>query len=809
MTISFNWLKDFISVAESPEEIAALLTGTGLEVEKIEKFESIKGGLEGVVIGTVLTCDRHPNADKLSCTTVSIGTGTSLNIVCGAPNVAAGQRVVVALAGTTIYTFTGEEITLKSTKIRGALSEGMLCAADEIGTGSSHDGILVLDTPLPDGSPAAAYFKPYSDYIFEIGLTPNRADAASHYGVARDLRAVLNRPLNFVAKADFNKAEKLPPFNVQVRNKEACIRYSGICLHNIKIGPSPDWLQNRLKAIGLNPINNIVDITNYICHHLGQPLHAFDLSAIRGNQIIIDNLPAGTLFRTLDGKDRKLSENDLMICDGQGGMCIAGVFGGLNSGVGTTTTDIFLESACFSPDSVRKTSQHHQLVTDASFRFARGTDPNITLIALSYASRMIEEICGATVSSGLTDIYPVPVPNREFRIKDKKINDLIGIELSRAIILPILRNLDIQVIRETESEIYVSVPPYRVDVTQEADIAEEILRIYGFNRIPLTDGVGSGYLADFPEKDPDQIRRILGEVLTGAGYYEILTNSLSGEHYNAANNFVLEAGDQIRILNKLSEEQGAMRQTLLFSGLEVVAHNLNRKATDLRLFEFGKIFWKQSGHGAEQYGEGERLGLFITGFSSPESWMDKPREASYHDLAQTVQNILQRCNATKFKTETSAVSWLQYGIDLWRGKEKAGLLGLVNDSVLKNFGIKQPVFFAEIDTKMLFQAINSKVEIRELSRFPKVRRDLSLVLNKEIRFSDIQTLIFQTEKKLIKETGVFDVYEGKNIPQGKKAYAISFTLQDEQKTLTDHEIDQVMERLINSFEQKLGAVIRK
>ena len=523
---------------------------------------------------------------------------------------------------------------------------------------------------------------------------------------------------------------------------------------------------------------------------------------------MVQTLPAETIFKTLDGKERKLSSNDLMICDADGGMCIGGVFGGLNSGVKDTTTGIFLESACFSPDYIRKTSQHHQLVTDASFRFARGTDPNNTVIALHRAVKMIQEICGGTVASALTDIYPSPVPNREFHVSDGRISALIGKDLGREVTHPILKNLDILISEETETGFKVSVPPYRVDVTQEADITEEILRIYGFNSIPLSETVGAGFLADFPEKDPDQIKRILGEVLTGAGYSEILTNSLSGENFNSSNNFILEAGEQVTILNKLSEEQGALRQTLLFTGLEVVSHNLNRKATDLKLFEFGKIYWKQQTE-KDKYQEGERLALFLTGLSTPESWMDKPRTVGYHDLAQTVQNLLQRSNATKFKSETSAASWLQYGTDLWRGKEKAGTLGLVKDSVLKNFGIRQPVFFAELNTAMLIQGINNKFEVQDLSRFPKVRRDLSLVLDKGIRFSQIRDLIYQTEKKLITDTNVFDVYEGKNIPDGKKAYAISFTLQDEQKTLTDSEIDQVMDRLINSFEEKLGAIIRK
>ena len=811
MTISYNWLTEFISMEATPEAVAAMLTGAGLEVESISKYETVKGSLEGVVIGTVLTCGRHPNADKLSVTTVSVGQDRPLAIVCGAPNVAAGQRVAVALPGTTLHPVSGESITLKTTKIRGEVSEGMICAEDELGLGSSHDGIMVLDTTLPDGSPAAGYFNMTTDHVFEIGLTPNRADAASHMGVARDLRAILNHPLNLPDVSSFQVPEGAAPPLVTVENKEGCIRYSGVSLTGIQVGESPDWLKDRLKSIGLSPINNVVDITTFVCHELGQPLHAFDQEKIRGGAVIVKCLPGGTRFTTLDGKERELKERDLMICDAEGGMCIAGVFGGLNSGITASTVNVFLESACFSPAYIRKTSQVHQLVTDASFRFARGTDPNLTLFALKRAAGLITAICGGSVSSALLDWYPEPVQNRVFRVRDARIDQLIGVSLSRDITLPILENLDISSSDMDEEGYTVSVPPYRVDVVQEADIAEEILRIYGFNSIPLTEHVGADFLAEFPEKDFDKFKRTLGETLAGGGFFEVLTNSLSNERYNDRHHFSFAGGEQITILNKLSEEQGALRQTLLFTGLEVAAHNINRKETDLKLFEFGKIHWRttQPGEPVERYHEAEKLSLYLTGLSGRESWQDKPRATSFHDLAQEVSNILAKCNATGFKQENLDHPCLEYGVQLSRGPQVAGWLGKVSNSVGREFGIRQPIFYAELDARVLFQSANPKFTIRETPRFPKVRRDLSLVLDRAVTFSQIREIISQTEKKMVRDVMVFDVYEGKNIPEGKKAYAIGLTLLDEEKTLTDAEIDKVMDRLIQSFEQKLGAIIRK
>ena len=812
MKISHQWLSDFIELSESPEEIAALLTGSGLEVESIQQYETVKGGLRGVVIGTVRACEKHPNADKLHLTTVSVGSGEPLKIVCGAPNVSVGQRVAVALTGTTLYTFGGTVITLKSTKIRGEASEGMICAEDELGIGPSHDGIIVLNTELPDGTPASEYFLPYEDVVYEIGLTPNRADAASHLGVARDLKALLKRNVKIPAVSKQTVDNDQREFSVKIENSEGCIRYSGILLENIKVSESPDWLKNKLKAIGLHPINNVVDVTNYVCHGLGQPMHAFDAERIKGKKVVIKTLQEGTNFVTLDGKERKLKATDLMICDGEGGMCIAGIFGGASSGITASTTKVFLESACFAPSYIRKTSQHHQLTTDASFRFARGTDPNLTMMALEYAIGLLTEVAGAKVTSKAWDIYPQPIAHRTFKVSHSRINDLIGANLSTETTFPILNSLDIEVSNVSGDTYVVSVPPYRVDVMQEADVAEEVLRIYGFNAIPLQEHAGSNFIAEFPEKDLNKLKKSIGEMLSGKGYQEILTNSLSSEHFNSANGFSTDEGSQITILNKLSEDQGALRQTLLFTGLEVLAYNINRKEENLKLFEIGKVYWKngrQEMKGQEAYGECEKIAIFITGLSSPESWQDQSRNSTFHDLVSAVKSLQAKTNCNGFKEEPSDHSCLQFGVRLIRGKKILGHMGSVKPAVLKNFGIKQAVWFAELDLALLMEGIKSSFTVREVPKFPKVRRDLSLVIDKQVNFKQIQDLIQESEKLLITQIGVFDVYEGKNLPEGKKAYALSFVLQDDEKTLTESQIDGVMEKLMHTFEQKLGAVIRK
>jgi phenylalanyl-tRNA synthetase beta chain len=804
MTISYNWLKEYIDIPESAEDIGKVLTSTGLEVEKVEEHETVKGGLKGLVIGTVITCAKHPNADKLSVTTVDVGGDKILPIVCGAPNVAAGQRVVVATPGTTVYPSKGEPFTIKNAKIRGEQSEGMICAEDEVGLGESHAGIMVLNTDVPNGTPAAQYFNIQSDYILEIGLTPNRADAASHIGVVRDIKASKNRAIKLPSVDSFKVDNKNLVIPVEVENKEACPRYSGLTISGIKVTESPDWLKNRLLSIGLTPINNIVDITNYICHEFGQPMHAFDADQITGGKVIVKTLPAGSKFTTLDNKERTLLANDLMICNAQEGMCIAGVFGGTKSGITENTKNIFLESAYFSADYIRKTSLHHQLKTDASFRFERGTDPNITVYALKRAALLVKELAGGQISSDIVDIYPTPIENRVFEVKDKNIHRLIGKVIPRDEMFGILERLDIKITAQTDDTFTVSVPPYRVDVLQEADITEEILRIYGFNNIELSDTASTDYLAEFPVKSIDKYKRNIGEMLIGNGFYEIWTNSLTNQSYQEKNKLTFK-GEAVEILNKLSEEQGILRQTLLFTGLEVCAYNINRKQKDLKLYEFGKIYYKEAG----KYNEEERLVLFMTGNVETENWRHKTQSVTYYDLAQQVQHVLQKSGVTNVKQETIKDQLLEYGSKLLWGNEEIGMLGKLKPALLKDFGVKQEIFYAELNTSLLFQAANPKLVIKEVAKFPEVRRDLSLVLDKQVNFNEISNVVLNTEKRLIKNIIAFDVYEGENIPQGKKAYALGFTLLDETKTLTDDEIDKTMNRLMKAFEEKLGAVIRK
>jgi phenylalanyl-tRNA synthetase beta chain len=805
MTISYNWLKQYVDIPESAEEIGKVLTSTGLEVEKVESFDTVKGGLKGLVIGEVLTCVKHPNADKLSVTTVDVGAGKPSQIVCGASNVAAGQKVVVALPGATVHPTKGDAFTIKSAKIRGELSEGMICAEDEIGLGESHAGIMVLNTDAANGTPADKYFNIESDFVIEIGLTPNRADAASHVGVARDIKASKKRKLNLPSVDAFGSANKNLPIPVAVEDAEACPRYSAVTMTNVKVGESPAWLKNRLLAIGLTPINNIVDITNFICHELGQPMHAFDADQITGGKVIVKTLAAGTKFTTLDGKERSLQSNDLMICNGkEEGMCIAGVFGGVKSGITSGTKNLFLESAYFSPNYIRKTSMHHQLKTDASFRYERGTDPNITVYALKRAALLIREIAGGEVSSDVIDIYPAKIENRVITVKDRNVNRLIGKTISRDEIFAILDSLDIKVESKKDDGYVVSVPPYRVDVLQEADVIEEILRIYGFNNIELSNTASTDYVSEFPVKHFDKFKKSIGEQLVGNGFYEIWTNSLTNAAYHEKYKLQFD-GNVVEILNKLSEEQGIMRQTMLFTGLEVCAYNINRKQKDLKLYEFGKIYSRKN----DKYAEEERLALYISGNAETENWQRKTVSVSYYDLAQQASNVLAKCGLSSVKFEKIDDQLFDYGSKIISNGKEVGKLGKVKSLILKDFGIKQDLFYGELYASLLFTAASPKLVIRDVPKFPEVKRDLSLVLDAPVRFDQIQELVMQTEKKLIKEVVAFDVYEGDKIPQGKKAYALSFTLLDENKTLTDQEIEKTMERLMAAFESKLGAVIRK
>lgn len=804
MTISYNWLKDYIEIPESPEELAGILTSTGLEVESVEEHETIRGGLKGLVIGEVLTCAKHPNADKLSLTTVDVGGERPLHIVCGAPNVAAGQKVIVAPPGTTLYPAGGDPFTIKASKIRGEQSEGMICAEDEIGIGHSHAGIIVLPADVKIGTPAAQYYNVTSDHVLEIGLTPNRADAASHIGVARDIRASKRRDLRLPSIEAFKKDNNDLPIQVVVENTEACPRYSGVSIGGVKVEESPEWLKNRLTTIGLTPINNIVDITNYVLHETGQPLHAFDADKIKGKKVVVKTLSEGSRFITLDQKERKLSSSDLMICDAEEGMCIAGVFGGVHSGITSQSVNVFLESACFSPDYIRRTSMYHQLKTDASFRFERGTDPSNTVYALKRAAMLICEIAGGKIVSDVVDVYPNAAPSRIINVKHRNVTRLIGKEIPREQIFEILERLDFVISDKKDDQFNVSVPTYRVEVHQEADVVEEILRIYGFNNIELSETASTDFLAAFPAKDPDNFKRTVGEMLAGNGFFEIWTNSLTNAAYQQKHNLTFD-GDAVEVLNKLSEEQGILRQTLLFTGLEVCSYNINRKQKDLKLFEFGKIYSKSEG----SYREEERLALFISGTRENENWQRKAENVTYYDLAHHVTQVLSKCGVANVKQQVIKDQLFEYGLQLTRGKDEIAKIGKVKTAFLKDLSIKQEIFYAELNTALLFQSANPKLVIQEIPKFPEVRRDLSLVLDKQISFDEIRSLVMSTERKLIRNVIAFDVYEGDKIAQGKKAYALGFTLQDESKTLTDEEIDRTMQKLMSAFEQKLGAVIRK
>ncbi|GAB4020904.1 phenylalanine--tRNA ligase subunit beta [Spirosoma koreense] len=810
MEVSYKWLQEFIDLPELPEEVGKILTSTGLEVEGVEKIEAIPGGLEGVVIGEVLTCTKHPDADKLSLTTVDVGTDQPLSIVCGAPNVAAGQKVVVALVGATLHPSSGEPFQIKKAKIRGAASEGMICAEDEIGLGTSHAGIMILDTQLPNGTPAARYFNLEADYQIAIGLTPNRIDAASHFGTARDLKAALKRPLRLPSVDAFAVHSTDLTLDVRVEATEACPRYTGLTISGLTVGESPDWLKQRLLSIGLKPINNVVDITNFVCHDLGQPLHAFDADKIAGGQVLVKTLPEGTPFTTLDGVERRLTATDLMICDAEKPMCIAGVFGGQYSGVSATTTRIFLESAYFSATSVRKTAQHHGLKTDASFRFERGTDPNMPLFALKRAALLLGEVAGGIVSSDVTDIYPVPVEPFRVPMRYRNIDRLIGIQIDHAEIQRILASLDIQVEPASDDHDFIAiVPPYRVDVTREADVIEEILRIYGLDNVPLSVTLTADSLSEFPKTDPDQWQSRVGQLMAANGFYEILTLSLTRPAYHDAIRPTLP-GEDVVLLNPLSEELSVMRQSLLFSALETLVYNTNRRQKELKFFEFGKVYHKvKLEDGSTRYTERMRLSLAMVGNQEAESWLQKGRSVAYHDLATAVQRILNLFRIKSFDTQPADTTLFQYGLTYLVNKKPLVSLGLIQPRLAKVVDLKQPVFYADFDWQALLKLATGKTRYEEVSRFPEVRRDLSLVLDKRITFEQINRLARQTERKLLRTINVFDVYEGENLGNDKKAYSVSFMLQDSAQTLTDVTIDKTMQRLMAAFEQELGAVIRK
>ncbi len=804
MKISFNWLKEYISISDTPEQVSEILTATGLEVDGLNKIEGIKGGLNGLVIGKVLTSKQHPNADKLKLTTVDIGSDAPAKIVCGAPNVAAGQMVVVATIGSTLYPTTGGEFKIKKTKIRGEVSEGMICAEDEIGLGTEHDGIMVLETKLPTGNPAADYFNFEDDYLIDIGLTPNRADATSHIGVARDLRAIYHRPVEWPSVENFNTDNNDLPIEVVVENPEACPRYSGVTISGITVGESPEWLRKRLTAIGLKPINSLVDITNFVLHETGQPLHAFDADKIKGNKIVVRTMASDTSFITLDEQKRKLTADDLMICNESEAMCIAGVLGGLDSGVTKQTTSIFLESAYFSPAYIRKSAQHHQIKTDASFRFERGTDPNLTIYALKRAALLIKELTGGQISSTIVDIYPQPIADFEVLVKKKNIDRLIGKQLPEDEIKNILTELDIGIKDEDSESFTAIVPPYRVDVQREADIIEEILRIHGFDNVELPETVGSTYLAEFPVIDANRQQQKVSSYLIGNRYYEIMTNSLTKPEY-ATMLGSIDSSENVVILNKLSEDLGVLRQSLVFSGLEIIAYNANRRQKNMKIFEFGKQYKINN----SKYNEERHLGLWITGLAEDENWANSKEPVKFHDLAGTVNSVLDKMNIDNISTSPSVNPLFKYGLRIEKNNKVICEYGKINMTVAKTIGVKQEIFYADFNWDLLLNQTNHNIVVQRASRFPEVRRDLSLVIDSNVQFKDILDLIRKTEGKLIKTVDVFDLYEGGKLGKDKKAYSVKFILEDKEKTLTDKVIDKTMNRLINVFESNLGALIRQ
>ena len=808
MKISYNWLKQFLQTDWNPEKTGELLTDLGLEVEGIDKVESIKGSLKGVVVGEVKTCIKHPNADKLKITTVDLGDGNPVQIVCGAPNVDAGQKVPVATVGTTLYDEEGEGFKIKKGKIRGEESHGMICAEDELGLGKSHDGIMILEESLVAGTPCADVFKIETDFVFEIGLTPNRADAMSHFGVARDLRAGLiqqgtNIELISPSVSDFHVDERTHKVDIEVDDKELIPRYCGITITDVQVKESPEWIQSKLKAIGLTPKNNIVDITNYVLHELGQPLHAFDAAKIRGNKVLVKTLEEGTKFTTLDEVERKLSAEDIMICDADDNpLCIAGVFGGLHSGVSEHTNTIFLESAYFNPVSVRKTAKRHALNTDASFRFERGIDINMTKYALKRAALLIEKYAGGKMSSDILDLYPEKIEDFEVFLSFENTYKLIGQELPRETIKNILASLDIKINSVTDAGLGLVVPSYRVDVQREADIIEEILRVYGYNNIEFSHKLNTSI--SFDSDKEVKVENIVANQLTSLGFNETMANSLTKESYVELSDN-LNADFNVEMLNPLSNDLKVMRQSLLFSGLESVAYNINRKQNSLKFYEFGKTYHKyESG-----YQEDKHLTLFVTGNRTQDSWKTGTEKADFFYLKGIVTNLLSRLGFDNLKTSPLKTDVFSEGIVLSLGKMKLVEFGTVKRTVLKEFSIKQEVLFADFNwTAILDLAGKKKIKVTDLPKFPSVKRDLALLLDNQVTFKEVYNLANQSEKKLLKQVDLFDVYEGDKLPEGKKSYAVSFVLQDENKTLTEKQIDKIMQKLQQTFEKNLNAVLR-
>jgi phenylalanyl-tRNA synthetase beta chain len=812
MKISFNWLKEYINTDLDAETVSEILTDIGLEVEKVETIESIPGGLKGLKIGHVLTKEKHPDADRLNITTVDVGEESPHQVVCGAPNVEVGQKVVIALPGTTIYPIDGEAFKIKKAKIRGVESFGMICAEDEIGLGAGHDGIMILKKDAQVGLDASTFFKVENETVIEIGLTPNRADAMGHIGVARDLLAALkykgliaeNETLNTPDTSSFSVKSNDAKINISVEEPEACPRYAGVVINDVKVEDSPEWLQHKLRSIGLSPINNIVDITNFVLHEYGQPLHAFDAIHI-GSNVIVKKLNEGTKFTTLDDVERELSENDLMICNDNGGMCIAGVFGGINSGVKSETTTVFLESAYFNPVSVRKTAKRHGFNTDASFRFERGIDINTTLPALKRAALLIEEIAGGKVASEITDIYPTAIEDFVFEVDCNRISRLCGVGFAQADIERIVTLLDITILNKEGSQLKIQVPSYRVDVLREADIAEEVLRIYGFNNVPIPEKLNSS-VTSRPKVDKEQLQNMVSDMLVSFGLNEAMSNSLTKDSYvDLANTPSIKSEFNVTMLNPLSSDLSVMRQSLLFNGLEAVRLNQNHGSDSVKLFEFGKIYQKfESG-----FSENSQLALFLSGRKTEELWNGSATDVSFFTLKGMAESLLNKIGGGRHKASVTKNDLLEDGLSYKLGKKKVVDFGWIRSDLKKHFGLNGDVFYAEFNWDALLDiAANSSVKFKELDKFPRVKRDLSLLLNEEIKFSEIVSIAKSCNSELLKEISLFDVYKGKDMEKGKKSYAVRFALQDKDKTLKDKEIDGVMSKIQRSLIEKLEAKLR-
>jgi phenylalanyl-tRNA synthetase beta chain len=817
MKVSYNWLKDYVDTRLSAKEVARVLTNTGLEVEGMEEFSPVEGGLEGLVVGRVTSCVQHPNADKLSLTTVDIGEDRELPIICGAPNVAEGQKVVVAPVGT-VLNMNGKPTELKKTKIRGEVSEGMICAEDEVGLGDSHEGIIVLDDDAPVGQPLKDFYNIEKDTVLEFDLTPNRIDGASHIGAARDLAAYLNMqeptPLYLPEVESLEKETEGPAVEVEVADNHGCPRYSGVTIKGVKTGPSPEWLQNRLKAVGLNPINNLVDISNYVLMETGHPLHFFDADKIAGNKVIVQRLPEGTPFKTLDGEERKLSGDDLMICDAEKPIGIAGVLGGSESGVTGQTTNLFIESAYFNPKYIRNTAKRHMISTDASYRFERGADPNNTLYALKRAASMVRDIAGGSLASDIVDHYPEPSEPARVHLNLGRLRQITGQAIDERHIRKILESLDIRIIQASEKGLDLSIPTYRVDVTREVDVIEEILRIYGFNQIHTTEKLNTS-LTYSEGIDKEKYTEAVPTLLTGKGFYEIMSNSLTKSDYYK-NLETYPDSHLVYLHNPLSQDLNSMRQTLLFGGLEAIAHNINRQRPNLKLFELGNCYARhpQKAHSddaLQPYEENAHLGLFMTGAYTRESWMTGQDQTSFFHLKGTVEALLAKLGfePRRFKKEEVENDVYAQALRYKIKKHTIAEVGMVHEGLLQRFDIETPVFYGDLHWDQLLQhAENNVVEYEEIPKYPEVRRDLALLVDQDVRFDQIEELAYQSERKVLREVNLFDVYQGEKLGANKKSYAVSFILRDEKQTLKDKQIEKVMNKLIKTFREKLGAEIR-